>query len=113
MHLVVQSVVWSVVLQLSQRALQSCEQFWWQRPASPPNLPLDTASALQLFVHSSVQTSCELLVVMESHCLVQESVCVCVQVVTSDSVQLALHWLKVFWAQTCSTEVTEHVVMHS
>jgi hypothetical protein len=111
--LVVQSLDWSLLLQLSQRTLQSCWQFLWQLLALPPNLPLDVASAAQLSVHCSTQISRELLTAMASHCREQDSLRDCLQVVVSDSVQLALHMLNVFCAQTCSTDVTEQVVMHS
>ena len=108
-----QSVDWSVLLQLSQRASQSCEQFLWQLFMLPPNRLLDTASAVQLSVHSLTQTSRELLLVMVSHSFMHESLRVCVQLVVSDTLQLELHIEKVFWAQTCSTDVTAQVVIHS
>jgi hypothetical protein len=58
---------------------------------SPPKWFFETASEVQSSVHSVVQTSCELLVVMVSHSFVQDSERVCMQVVVSVVVQLALH----------------------
>jgi len=112
-HLVMQSVDWSVVLQLAQRASQSWEQFLWQLFMLPPNRLLDTASAVQLSVHSLTQTSCELLLEMVSHSSAHEALRVWVQLVVSDTLQLELHMENVFSAQTCSTDVTAQVVMHS
>ena len=86
MHLVVQSVLWSVVLQLSQRDSQSWAQLLEHLFWSPPKRFPETALAVQLFEHSLVQTSCELLVAMLSHCVAQVWLRVCTQVVVSVAV---------------------------
>jgi hypothetical protein len=106
-------VLWSVVLQLSQRESQSWAQLLEHLFLSPPKEPFETALVVQLFEHSLVQTSWELLVLMLSHCVAQVWLCVCVQVVVSVAVQFALHVVYVSCAQTCSTDVVEQVVMQS
>jgi hypothetical protein len=80
---------------------------------SPSKSFFETASFVQLSVHSLVQTSCELLVLMLSHSLAQESVCVFVHAVVSVVVQPPLHMLYVFSEQLCSTDVVAQVVMQS
>jgi len=80
---------------------------------SPSKSLFETASFVQLSVHSLVQTSCELFVVMLSHSFAQESLCVFVQDVVSLVVQPPLHMVYVFCAQACSTDVVAHVVMQS
>lgn len=46
---------------------------------------------VQLSEQSLTQTSCELLVVMVSHCFEQDSLCVSVQLLISETVQLWPH----------------------
>jgi len=108
-----QSVLWSVVLQLSQRESQSWSQLLVHLFWSPPKRFSETALAVQLFEHSLVQTSFELLVAMLSHCVAQVWLWVCTQVVVSVAVQFALHEVYVVCAQACSTDVAVHVVLQS
>ncbi|MET0791711.1 MAG: hypothetical protein ABW061_09345 [Polyangiaceae bacterium] len=95
-----QSVVWSLVLQLSHCSLQLWAQDLPQASLLPLNLPFDVASEVQLSVHSLTQTSWELLVLMVSHSFEHESVRVFSHLVVSVVVQLELHKVDVFGEHT-------------